>query len=126
MSFKKLEAQNIEDLVIEKKKDQNSAIISMLGETCELNFYREVFTFRMHIVDIHEMDTDMITKISRCLKIMSGALLQVHNQLLIIDDTIYTILILETDDIYNVKIHERIIDYFGIAHYLKQVFKGIF
>lgn len=122
MSLKKLELQKIENLVFERKKDENSAIISIFNEICELKYFRGLYTFRKQITQIHEMDADFITRTSRCLEIAGGSISIAHVTVRIIEERIYTVLLINESDITNIKTHERIQDYMGVSQYMIDVY----
>ena len=122
MSFKKLELQEIEELVFEKKRDENSAVISILGEPCELQFLRGIFTFRKHIASIDEIDADTITRLTKCLSVQNGGLSHAHSFLTCVDDQVESVMVLAEDEIINVKTHDRIVNFMCLAQCLDEVF----
>lgn len=122
MSLKKLELQNIEHFEIEKKKDESSAVVSVFGEVCELRFYQGVYTFKKRVTTIGEIDADIITRLCKCLSAINGGLSAVHSRLSIVDETLYSVIAIDVDEITNVKIHDRIINFFGVTQYLNEVF----
>ena len=122
MSLKKLELQNIEHFEIEKKRDENSAVVSVFGEVGELRCYQGVYTFKKRVTTIDEIDADTITRLCKCLTVINGGLSAVHSYLTIADEVLYSVMSIDVDEIINVKIHDRIINFFGVTQYLGEVF----
>ncbi len=122
MTLKKLEAQNIDGLVIEKKNDENRGILSLHDQMVEVQFSRNSFEFRQHITNVKDIDMNLITKLSKCLSLSSGALQTIHSRLLLQEDHLFLLLNIDNDQIANVKAHDRLANFVFEAMCYKEVF----
>jgi len=111
MTLKKLELQNIETLIIEKKKDDQNAIISILDDVAEVKFVRNIFTFKKFITELKEIDMNAITKLNKCLSLANGGISTVNSCLLLEEDKLFASIEVADDEITSVKTHDRIMSY---------------
>ena len=122
MTLKKLELQNIDGLTVEKRNDENRGIISLHGELVEVRYERGNYEFRQNITDVKDVDMNLITKLSKCLKLASGGLQMVHSRLLLEEDRLFSVMNIENDQIVSVKSHERLNNFVYEAVCYRDVF----